>query len=223
VRVGNGPDASRLQAIEQSSFWLTDEPAVGGSDDGTGGLGDTPPAAASRLGVPPNRRDRPRPPRSPFVGLLALLVAAFAAAFFAWVSAEPLWLAAGHRVQGTAAVTGCTGSGIVQRCEGTFTNGTLTSGRVALLGIGAADRHAGATVPARMVRLDSRQAFVGASTPMLHLRWAIGVLLVLLCGLAIAGATGARRLESARARRRAVLLSMLGPLALLAGFLAAAY
>jgi hypothetical protein len=94
---------------------------------------------------------------------------------------------------------------------------------VALLGIGAADRHAGATVPARMVRLDSRQAFVGASTPMLHLRWAIGVLLVLLCGLAIAGATGARRLESARARRRAVLLSMLGPLALLAGFLAAAY
>jgi hypothetical protein len=157
------------------------------------------------------------------VGLVALFVVAFAATFFAWVSAEPIWLAVGHGRTGTATVTGCSGSGITQRCQGVFTDGAGTSPTVALLGVDAAERRTGATVPARMVDADARRAFVGASGPMLHLRWTIGVLLVLLCGLAIAGATGARRLESARARRRAVLLSIAGPLALLAGFLAASY
>jgi hypothetical protein len=49
------------------------------------------------------------------------------------------------------------------------------------------------------------------------------VLLVLLCGLGIAATTGARRLETASARRRALLISLAGPLALLVGFLAVSY
>ncbi len=222
VRVGKGrADPARLQAIEESPFWLT---AEDGTRDGADPEWSAGPAAlASRIGVAPSRRDRPRAPRTPFVGLVALLVVAFAATFFAWVSAEPLWLAVGHGRTGTATVTGCSGGGITQRCKGVFTDGTRTSPTVALLGVDAAERRTGATVPARMVDADARQAFVGASGPMLHLRWTIGVLLVLLCGLAIAGATGARRLESARARRQALLLSIAGPLALLAGFLAASY
>jgi hypothetical protein len=219
VRVGRGvPDPARLQAIEESTFWLPVEQAT---DDTAAEPAET--AAPSRIGVPPSRRDRPRTPRSPFVGLLALLVVAFAATFFAWVTAEPLWLAAGRGVEGTATLTGCTGGGMTQRCEGTFTDGTITSSQVALLGVEAADRQPGTAVPARMLHLDSRQAFVGASGTMLHVRWAVGVLLVLGCGLLLAGATGARRLESARARRRAVLLSLAAPVALLAGFLAATY
>jgi hypothetical protein len=222
VRVGRGrADPARLQAIEESPFWST---AEDGTRDGAGPESDTRQAQiAGRIGVPPSRRDRPRAPRTPLVGLVALLVVAYAATFFAWVSAEPIWLAVGHSRTGTATVTGCSGSGITQRCQGVFTDGTQTSPKVALLGVDAAERRTGATVPARMVHADARRAFVGASGPMLHLRWTIGVLLVLLCGLAIAGATGARRLESARARRRAVLLSIAGPLALLAGFLAASY
>ena len=57
----------------------------------------------------------------------------------------------------------------------------------------------------------------------MHLRWALGFVLVLLCGLGIASLTGARRLETARARRAAVLMSMAGPLVLLAGFLVMTY
>jgi hypothetical protein len=219
VRVGQGrADPARLQAIEESSFWLAaDEASRDGSAPGGGG----PPA--SRLGVAPRPRDLPRRPRAPFGGLVGLLVLALAATFFAWVSAEPIWLAVGHGDRGTATVARCTGSGIAQRCEGTFTDGVFTSAGVVLLGVDATQRREGASVPARMVDRNSRQAFVGASGLLLHLRWSIGVLLVLLCGLCIAGTTGARRLESARARRRAVLLSIAGPLALLAGFLAVSY
>jgi len=46
---------------------------------------------------------------------------------------------------------------------------------------------------------------------------------VLFCGYAIAGVTGARRLETGRARRGAVLASLAGPVLLLAGFLIAAF
>jgi hypothetical protein len=216
-------DPARLQAIEESAFWLTTEEARDRAAGSSGTRDAAPPAAASRLGVPPHPRDLPRKPRTPFVGLTALVVLAFAAAFFAWVSAEPIWLAVGHGDQGTVTVARCSGDGIARRCVGTFTDGAFTAGEVALLGVDAAERRAGVTVPARMVDRQSRQAFVDASGALVHLRWVIGVLLVLLCGLCIAGTTGARRLESARARRRAVLLSLAGPLALLVGFLAMSY
>jgi hypothetical protein len=51
----------------------------------------------------------------------------------------------------------------------------------------------------------------------------LGFVLVLLCGIGIAGLTGTRQLETVRARRTALLISLAGPLVLLTGFLAAAY
>jgi hypothetical protein len=51
----------------------------------------------------------------------------------------------------------------------------------------------------------------------------LGFVLVLMCGYGIAGLTGARRLDDPRARRWVVLASVFAPVALLAGFLAAAY
>lgn len=206
--------------LETSPFWM--DPGVGERNPAD----TTPqalPAAPSRLGVPPRRL--PPAPRKPAAGLLTLLAFALVAAFFAWVSAEPLWLAVGHGDRGTATVTRCTGDGVTQRCTGVFTadGGAFTVPGVALLGVDGAERAQGAVVPARMTSRESRQAFVGGSDLTVHLRWAIGVLLVLLCGLGIAATTGAGRLETAPARRRAVLISLAGPLALLVGFLAVSY
>jgi hypothetical protein len=183
------------------------------------------PAAATATVTPPRpvRRPAPRAPRRPGLGLPALLVLALLGTFFAWVSAEPLWLAVGHSADGTATVTRCTGDGVTRRCRGTFTADRVQATGVALLGVDGPRAVAGATAPARMVSGESRQAFVGASGWTLHLRWILGLALVLLCGLGIASATGARRLENPRARRRAVLLSTFAPVAVLAGFLVAAY
>jgi hypothetical protein len=140
------------------------------------------------------------------------------------VSAEPLWLAVGHGDRGSATVTRCTGSGVAQRCAGEFTSADGTSStRVALLGVAGEQRRAGAVVTARMVDADSRQAYVEVHGLGLHLRWGLGLLLVLLCGAGIAWATGATRLESRQARRRAVLASLAGPLLLALGFFVASW
>ena len=152
--------------------------------------------------------------------MLALL-----ATFFAWVSAEPFWIAMGHGEPGYATTAHCAGSGVTQSCTGTFAaaDGDFVINRVTLLGVDGAQRADGAIAPARMVSADSRQAYLGDTGTLIQLRWMLGFLLVLICGYAIAGLTGARRLETARARRGAVLVSLAGPLILLAGFLLAAY
>jgi len=166
-----------------------------------------------------------KPPRRPSLALPGLLVFSLLAAFFAWVSAEPLWLATGHGDRGTATVTRCTGNGVGQRCVGAFatTDGRFTAQPVTLLGVAEHERHEGAAVTARMVDQDSRQAYVGDDSLTLHLRWGLGLLLVLLCGVGIAWATGATRLETRRARRLAVLTSVAGPVLLAAGFVAATW
>jgi hypothetical protein len=169
---------------------------------------------------------RPAPPREPRrtgAALVALVLLSLCAAFFGWVSAEPLWLAVGHGDHGTATVTRCTGSGIGQRCVGEFATADGFTARVALLGLTDAEGKTGAAVSARMVDRDSRQAYVGDDHLALHLRWTVGLLLVLLCGAGIAWASGATRLEDRRARRRAVLGSLAGPLLLTVGFLAATW
>ncbi|MEV4636156.1 hypothetical protein AB0J80_02280 [Actinoplanes sp. NPDC049548] len=206
--------AERTSALlETSPFWLSEDqrPAPEAPD------------RPQRTGRPPRRRARD--PRRPVSGLLALLVLALVATFFSWVSAEPFWLAVGHGRAGTATVAGCTGSGVTQRCTGEFASadGTYTVRPLALFGV-EPDRHAaGSAVPARMVSTDSRQAYVGETSILVHLRWSLGFILVALCGLGIAGLTGVRRLETPRARRAALLFSLAGPLALLAGFLISAY
>ncbi len=155
-------------------------------------------------------------------GLTSLVLFTLLAAFFAWVSAGPLWLAVGHGEHGSAAVTECVGAGVSRRCVGDFTaaDGTVTE-RVALYGVptGAADT----SLPARMAGSHGDTAYVGEALRGLHLRWAVGVGLCLLCGAGIALTSGAVRFTDRRARRAAVAVSLAAPLLLLVGFLAAAY
>jgi hypothetical protein len=214
-------------AVDDEPFWLPTEEVPRDESDAAW------PAPRMRAGRPSVHRSRsaadrkapPRPPRRTGPALTALVVLSLLAAFFGWVSAEPLWLAVGHGNSGTATVDRCTGSGVAQRCVGRFAeaNGRFVTGRVALLGVAEAERHAGTTVRARMVGSESRQAYVGTDGLGLHLRWALGLALVLLCGAGIAWATGATRLGDRLARRRAVLASLAGPLVLAIGFIAAAW
>ena len=204
--------------LETSPFWRAEEERRAQAGP--------PPETREKLagaGQPPRRR-KPEP-RRPVTGLLGLVALGLIAAFFAWVSAEPFWLAVGHGQRGTATVAECTGAGVTQRCTGQFTagDGAYRVDKLALFGVQPGQRIAGASTPARMVSSHSRQAYAGSTGTLMHLRWALSFLLVLLCGLGIAGLTGARRLETARARRSALLLSVAGPLALLVGFLVAAY
>jgi hypothetical protein len=203
--------------LETSPFWQA------------GGENPEPDLPQAGLERPGNAVRAPRRgvrhPRRPATGLLGLLALGLIAAFFAWVSAEPFWLAVGHGDRGTATVLRCTGSGVTQRCTGQFAaaDGAYRVDDLTLLGVAPAGRATGSVTPARMVDSGSRQAYAGGTGTLVHLRWALSFVLVLLCGLGIAGLTGARRLDTARARHGALLLSLAGPLALLAGFLAVAY
>jgi len=202
--------------LETSPFWKAEEERRAHSWP--------PPGTPEKVAERPSRR-RARPPRRPVAGLFGLLALGLVAAFFAWVSAEPFWLAVGHGDRGSAIVARCTGSGVAQRCTGQFTaaNGAYRVDRLALYGVEPGLRAPGASAPARMVSSESRQAYVGGTGLLMHLRWSLSFVLVLLCGLGIAGLTGTRRLDPARARRGALLISMVGPLLLLAGFLAVTY
>ena len=202
--------------LETSPFWKAEE-------ERRAHLLPPPEAREKVAERPPHRRARQ--PRRPAAGLFGLLALGLVAAFFAWVSAEPFWLAVGHGDRGSATVAHCTGAGVAQRCTGQFTaaNGAYRVDRLALYGVEPGRRAPGASAPARMVSSESRQAYVGGTGLLMHLRWSLSFVLVLLCGLGIAGLTGARRLDPARARRGALLISMAGPLLLLTGFLAVTY
>lgn len=153
------------------------------------------------------------------------------AAFFAWQSAEPLWLALGRGEPGTATVGQCDPTGAVAtptaptaptyRCVSFHAaSGAFHATDVTLRGAGASATE-GTRMPARMISADRGRAYV-ANPAGLHLRWAVGLLLVLGCGAGIAWVSGATRLDEPRSRRRAVLLSVAGPVVLAAGFLGAA-
>ncbi|SNY05703.1 hypothetical protein [Paractinoplanes atraurantiacus] len=210
---GSPTTDARLERLENSPFW---------HDRVDDTIEVQPEAPRRSAGKPRHSRRSAGLPLSAQVSLVAL---GLVAAFFAWVSAEPFWLAVGHGDLGNATTTVCTGTGVTQRCAGQFTadDGSYTIARVTLLGVEGTGRQPGAVTPAKMVSPDSQQAYLGGTGALLQLRWLLGFALVLLCGYAIAGVTRARQLPSARARRGAILLSLAGPLALLAGFLAAAY
>jgi hypothetical protein len=167
---------------------------------------------------------RHKGPRRPGPALALLVLLGLLATFFAWVSVEPLWLAVGHGDRGTATVTACRGSGVGRRCIGEFisADGQLRVNGVAMLGMPAGERRPGATAPALIVSADSRTAYSGDRLT-LHLRWISGLSLALACGLGIALATGATRLDGRRARAGAVAISLSAPLLMALGFLAAAF
>jgi hypothetical protein len=161
-------------------------------------------------------------PRPPGLGLPLLIVFALLGTFFAWVSADPFWVAVGHAERGTATITRCSGSGLTASCVGAFKGDRISSARVRLNGVPAGDRKAGAKVSARMVSAKSRIAYAGPVGP-LNVRWLLGLALVLLCGLGIGWATGAGRLLGQRTRLAAYGLSVAAPVALLLGMLVATF
>ncbi|MEV0897948.1 hypothetical protein [Actinoplanes sp. NPDC049802] len=208
--IGSPAVEARLERMENSPFWLSEEERAH--------------SEVARADRRPGRRRRP-PAHNPLSALLALITLSLVAAFFGWVSAEPFWLAVGHGHHGYATTVHCRGDGLAQRCAGRFAalGGHYTASPVTLLGISGAGRQPGAVSPARMVSPDSGQAYAAPAGTLMHLRWGLGFLLVLICGYGIAEATGARRLPSRPTRRGATIASFLGPVLLLLGFLIAAY
>ena len=170
-----------------------------------------------------HRTGRPaEPPRYRAPGLAFAVVLSLLAAFFAWVSAEPAWLALGHGSTGTAVITGCTGSGLGQRCHAGFTARTGFTVPYAVLVAAPEPRRVGQAVPARMVSAGSRTAYAGGRTGLV-LRSGLGLGLVLLCGLGVGLVTGARRFARRRTRLGAYAAGLAGPVLLAAGILAASW
>jgi hypothetical protein len=69
-----------------------------------------------------------------------------------------------------------------------------------------------------MVSAGGRIAYAG-NPAALHLRWVLGITLVVLCGLGIGWVTGAGRLADRRARTAGYATSVAAPLLLLIGML----
>ena len=178
--------------------------------------------ASTRTATSPVARGaarRRRGTRRPASGLSMLLLLALLAGFFAWTTAEPLWLAVGHARAGTATVTGCEGNGVLRRCVASFAGPGYTVRGVTLVGAAKAQ---GTSVAAQMVRRGGRIAYAGTAEA-LRVRWAVGLGLVVLCGVLIAWLTGALRLPTRRGRVTAVVVSLAAPLLLLAGMLVGTY
>ncbi|RIV39513.1 hypothetical protein D2L64_08575 [Micromonospora radicis] len=170
------------------------------------------------------RRERANHPPDPLSGLATLVGLSLAAAFFAWVSAGPFWLAVGHANTGTVVLTECTGSGLSQRCRGIFTatGEQFRTHGVRVSGVTERQATAGTVLPARVTGPEAATAYADRGVSA-HLRWSLGLLGVLGCAAGIARWTGATRLPGARARRWAVTAALGGPLLTTLGFLIAAW
>ncbi|MBY8871560.1 hypothetical protein K7640_06840 [Micromonospora sp. PLK6-60] len=182
------------------------------------------PATSRRRAPAGGRGARAARPPDPLRGLAVLVTLSLVAAFFGWVSAGPFWLAVGHATEGTVVIGSCTGAGLSQRCRGIFTaegERFIVHG-VRVSGVPRERATTGATLPARMTGADGDTAYADRGAGR-HLRWLLGLLLVLACGAGIARWTGATRLPDARARRWAVAAAVGGPVLISAGFLAAAW
>jgi hypothetical protein len=217
------PEAeSEAGAAEEEDFWLPIEEVHW---DGTPVTPTPRRWWFRRDGTDARTPRRPRGQRHPAAGLAGLLLFALLGSFFAWVGAEPLWLAFGHGERGTATVLGCTGDGLTLRCRGDFTtaDGSFTAWNVRLADVEPDRRTAGALAPARMLSTNSPTAYVGSANRTLHLRWSLGLALVLLCGAGIGWATGALRLPGRWTPRAALVAGLAGPLLLSVGFLAVAF
>ncbi len=182
------------------------------------------PRRADRPLAPASRRTRRRHPPDPLPGLAVLVSLSLLAAFFAWVSAGPLWLAVGHSTNGTVVITDCSGGGLTQRCRGSFLADAdrFVAHGVRVSGVPAERGTTGTALPARMTGPDGGTAYADTGVGR-HLRWLLGLLLVVACAAGIARWTGATRLPDPRHRRWAVGSALGGPLLITAGFLVAAW
>ncbi|MEV0428007.1 hypothetical protein [Micromonospora sp. NPDC050495] len=212
--------------------------ATGTTPDGDGGVFWAPIEEVHWDGTPLRAEPRPpatRPaargartrsshPPAPANGLAALVTLSLLAAFFAWVSAGPFWLAAGHATAGTVVITDCSGGGLTQRCRGIFLAEAdrFVAHGVRVSGVPAERSATGSALPARMTGPDGGTAYADTGAGR-HLRWLLGLLLVLACAAGIARWTGATRLPDRRQRRWAVGAALAGPVLMTVGFLAAAW
>lgn len=141
--------------------------------------------------------------RRPVVGFLAVIMLGFIGLFFAWFSAAPFWLSVGHAHHGTATVANCPVAGLDRRCATFVAAGHAYTAQVTLLGPNGSRAHVGATIAAEMVSQGDSIAYAGDHAS-LYLRWIPGVVIVVLCALGIARATGATRVT----RRRPLTLAL---------------
>jgi hypothetical protein len=162
-------------------------------------------------------------PRRPWLVLPAVVLLALMAAFFAWVSAEPFWLAVGHGDTGTATVIKTRHGALDKRCLGNFSaaDGRFRAHAVPVTGVERSRCAVGTAIDARMVSPGGREAYAG-NTSGLTARWGFGLLLVLACALLIVRVSGAARFAG-RERLAAVTMTFCGPLAIAVGILAAAF
>lgn len=187
-----------------------------GPDRRTVGLASRPPVAASTR--------RRKLPRRPAVALTAMVLFGLLSGFFAWISAEPFWLAVGHSEAGMALVTECDGTGLSRHCYASFTDrdGIVVATRATLVGARGHQLEPASTMTARMVGANGRIAYVGTDEG-LRARGAVGLVALLLCGVLLAWLSGAGRLPTRANRTVAYLISMVGPLLLFAGMCAATW
>ncbi|SCL36450.1 hypothetical protein GA0074692_4355 [Micromonospora pallida] len=209
---------------DAGEFWLPIEEVHW---DGTPIRAGQPSDDAHARSARARARRRPRPrvvrQRDPLPGLAGLLGLSLLVAFFAWVSAEPFWLAVGHGTTGTV-VGDCTGSGLTQRCRGSFTAGAdrFVAHGVRVTGLTADQRISAEPVPARMTGPAGRTAYADRGGT-LHLRWLLGFGLVGACAAGIVRVTGTAGLPGRRARRWAVATAVGGPALVTLGFLVTAF
>ncbi|MCG5465239.1 hypothetical protein MED01_003514 [Micromonospora sp. MED01] len=216
----NGPDGDPPD--DGGAFWAPIEQVHW---DGTPVRKDPAPARLRGFRLALRRApSRTPPPPDPLPGLAALVVLSLVAAFFAWVSAGPFWLAVGHARTGTVVIDDCSGGGLTLRCRGIFTaeDGRFIAHGVRVSGVPVEGSTAGTALPARMTGPDSGTAYADVGVGR-HLRWLPGLLVVLACAAGIVRWTGSARLPGRRHRRWAVAAAIAGPTLITVGFLAAAW
>ncbi|WP_373861307.1 hypothetical protein, partial [Micromonospora noduli] len=216
----NGPDGDPPD--DAGAFWAPIEQVHW---DGTPVRKDAAPARLRGFRLALRRApSRTPPPPDPLPGLAALVVLSLVAAFFAWVSAGPFWLAVGHARTGTVVIDDCSGGGLTLRCRGLFTaeDGRFIAHGVRVSGVPVDQSTAGTALPARMTGPDSGTAYADVGVGR-HLRWLPGLLVVVACTGGIVRWTGSARLPGRRHRRWAVAAAIAGPTLITIGFLAAAW
>ncbi|MER7166092.1 hypothetical protein ABT336_08460 [Micromonospora sp. NPDC000207] len=211
-------------AADDDAFWLPIEEVHW---DGTPIRPDPPsratdPGTGNRRGTQSRVRRAPRPP-DPLPGLSAVLVLSLLTAFFAWVTAGPLWIAVGHATTGTVVIGECTGGGLTQRCRGTFVadRSRFVAHGVRVTGVSTEHTATGTELTARMTGPGGETAYVGTGV-VTHLRWLLGLAAVGACAVGIARYGGATRLTDGKMRRWAIAASLGGPLLITLGFLVTA-
>ncbi|MFG3638771.1 hypothetical protein ACGF3C_00690 [Micromonospora sp. NPDC047762] len=218
---GHGPDGDPPED-DGGAFWAPIEQVHW---DGTPIRKDAAPARFRGFRLARRRAPHRTPlPPDPLPGLAALVVLSLVAAFFAWVSAGPFWLAVGHARTGTVVIDGCSGDGLTLRCRGIFTaeDGRFITHGVRVSGVPAEGSTAGTALPARMTGPGSGTAYADVGVGR-HLRWLPGLLVVLACAAGIVRLTGSARLPGRRHRRWAVAAAVAGPTLITVGFLIAAW